>query len=75
VVCWERWQFRWIKVPYYWYAQLFDFQKLAQLVWILPLIPQGVLTGRWMGDRVSKQTFERIIVSLLGIAGILLVLT
>jgi hypothetical protein len=22
----------WIKVPYYWYAQLFDFQKLAQLV-------------------------------------------
>ncbi len=65
----------WIKVPYYWYAQLFDFQRLAQLVWILPLIPLGVLTGRWMGDRVSKKTFERIIVSLLGIAGILLVLT
>ena len=62
-------------VPNYWYTQLFDFQKLAQLVWILPLILLGVLTGRWMGDRVSKVTFERIIVCLLGIAGILLVLT
>jgi hypothetical protein len=63
----------WIKVPYYWYAGLFDLNKLSQIVWILPLIPLGVITGRWMGLRVSKQVFDRIIITLLGIAGIMLI--
>lgn len=65
----------WIKVPYYWYAGLFDLEKLTQIVWILPLLPMGVMTGRWMGTRVSKEVFERIIVVLLGITGIMLIVT
>jgi uncharacterized protein len=63
----------WIKVPYYFYAQLFDFPKLWQIAWLLPLVPLGAWTGRWAGDRIPKQTFEWIIVGLLGITGFLLV--
>src|SRR5215211_6565579 len=32
----------WVKVPYYVYAQLFDFQKMRSLIWLLTLLPLGV---------------------------------
>ena len=35
----------------------------------------GVLVGKWMGNRIKKETFESIIVGLLGIAGVLLIFT
>jgi hypothetical protein len=63
----------WIKVPYYFYADLFDFGQLLDLAWILPLVPLGVWTGRWLAYRVDRQTFENIIVGLLLINGILLI--
>ena len=65
----------WIKVPYYWYAGIFDFEVMKQLVWILPLIPVGVLFGRWFSIRVSKEVFDKIIIVFLGIAGLLLIIT
>jgi hypothetical protein len=64
----------WIKVPYYFYAQLFDFQRLLQIAWLLPLVPLGVWIGRWAAVRVSKQTFDRIIITILVINACLLIL-
>jgi uncharacterized membrane protein YfcA len=64
----------WIKVPYYFYAQLFDFQRLLQIAWLLPLVPLGVWFGRWAAVRVSKQTFDRIIIFILVINACLLIL-
>jgi uncharacterized protein len=65
----------WIKVPYYLYADLFDLRALGQIVWLMPLVPLGVWVGKRFGDRVSKQTFDRIIVFLLAIAALLLIST
>ena len=63
----------WIKVPYYWYAGLFNFELLAQIVWLLPLVPLGVWVGRWGAGKVDKQTFEWIITGLLVVAALLLI--
>jgi len=63
----------WIKVPYYWYAGLFNFQLLWQVVWILPLVPIGVWLGKQFSNKVNKETFDRVMVALLVIASILLI--
>lgn len=65
----------WIKVPYYWYANLFDFDILASFAWVIPVVPLGVLAGRWFSVRISKEVFEKIIVVLLGVAGLMLIFT
>jgi uncharacterized membrane protein YfcA len=65
----------WIKVPYYWYADLFDFEKLASFAWLIPIVPVGALVGRWFSVRVSKEVFEKIIVLLLCVAGLMLIFT
>jgi len=65
----------WIKVPYYFYADMFNFEKLADFAWMLLIVPAGVLMGRWFSVRVSKKVFERIIVIFLGIAGLMLIFT
>ena len=62
----------WIKVPYYFYANLFDFKRLLQVLFLLPVIPLGVLVGRWMANRINRQLFEKIVVVLLILAAILL---
>jgi uncharacterized membrane protein YfcA len=64
----------WIKVPYYLYAGLFDFPRLLGIVWLMPFVPLGAWFGRWAADRVSRQTFEKVIVGLLAISGVLLIL-
>lgn len=63
----------WIKVPFYFYADLFDFETLKQIAWLLPLVPIGVVTGRWMARRFDRSTFESIIVVLLLINALLLI--
>jgi uncharacterized protein len=63
----------WIKVPYYLYARLFDLPRLWQIAWLMPLVPLGVWVGRLAGDRVDKQTFERVIVFLLVITAVMLI--
>jgi uncharacterized membrane protein YfcA len=64
----------WIKVPYYAYAGLFDLDQLGRVAWVLPLVPLGVWTGRWLAYRINRQTFENIIVTLLLINGMLLII-
>ena len=62
-----------VKVPYYLYAQLFDFQQMRGLIWLLPLLPLGVWGGKWAADKISQKSFERVIVALLAVTALLLI--
>jgi uncharacterized membrane protein YfcA len=62
-----------IKVPYYYFTGLFDFQQLWQIVWVFPIVPIGVWIGRWMVTKVSKKIFENIILVLLVITALILI--
>ncbi len=64
----------WIKVPFYIYADLFDFEQLRQIAWLVLLVPLGVWTGRWLAFKVNRETFENIIVGLLLINGLMLII-
>lgn len=64
----------WIKVPYYAYAHLFNFHKLLDVIWLIPVIPIGVALGRWLTNKINRLWFERLIVILLLVSGILLLL-
>ena len=63
----------WVKVPYYVYAQLFDFQQIRSLIWLLPLLPLGVWGGKWAADKISQKAFERVIIALLVVTALLLI--
>lgn len=65
----------WIKVPYYFYADLFDFEMLRRVLLLLPLLPLGVWLGKSLAVRFSKPIFERVIVVLLAATGVLLIFT
>jgi hypothetical protein len=61
-----------IKVPYYYQAGLLDITALAQVIWLAPLVPLGVWVGKRLATRVDRIIFERIILVLLAISGVLL---
>lgn len=65
----------WIKVPYYLYAGLLSWQRFLMIAWVLPLIPLAVWVGRWMSRRIDAQTFEKVIIFLLALSGVLLIIT
>jgi len=64
----------WIKIPYYYFADLFDLQKILSITWLMPLVPLGVWAGRWIGYRLKKRTFDRIVLALIALIGLLLVI-
>jgi uncharacterized membrane protein YfcA len=64
-----------IKIPFYYVADVFNFDLLQQLLWLLPMVPLGVGAGKWVVTRVSKQLFDNFILSLLVISALLLFLT
>jgi hypothetical protein len=64
----------WVKVPYYAYARLFDFHRMLEILWLMPIIPVGVVLGRWMTNKIDRIWFERLIVILLLVSGLLLLL-
>lgn len=64
----------WIKVPYYYYAGLFDFKLMLQFIWLTPLLPLGVWTGRRLVRRMDRAMFEKVITVLLLASGLLLLL-
>ncbi len=61
-----------IKVPYYFYANLFNFALFGSLGWMLPIIQFGVWVGKWITNRVHKRTFDRVILFLLLVSATLL---
>ena len=50
-----------IKVPFYLYADLFNWQLLRSVAWLLPLAPIGVWIGRAFVLRVNKDVYDRVI--------------
>ncbi len=64
-----------IKVPYYIYARQFDWPAVWSIAWLLPLVPLGVVAGKWLSQRVNRQQFERIIIATLMILAAMLLLT
>jgi len=62
----------WIKVPYYLYAGLFDSELLWRMIWVAPLVPAGVWTGRLLVERVNKRIFERVLLVFLAISAVIL---
>ena len=64
----------WIKVPYYYYAGLFDFKSQMEFIWLAPLLPLGVWTGRRLVRRMNKKVFETVIMVLLLVSGLLLLI-
>jgi uncharacterized membrane protein YfcA len=64
-----------IKVPFYYFADVFNLDLLLQFLWLLPVVPLGVWTGKWLVVRVSKELFDRIILTLLIITAFLLIFT
>ncbi|WP_370327849.1 sulfite exporter TauE/SafE family protein [Euzebya sp.] len=61
----------WLKVPGYVAAGLLDLSTLRVLPFALLIWP-GVVTGRWLVDRISRQVFERIVLALLVVGAIYL---
>ena len=64
----------WMKVPSYWFAGLFDWELIRSSLWVVPLVPLGVWTGKWLVGRVGRDEFKKVIMFLLGVSGILLLL-
>lgn len=65
----------WIKVPYYFYADLFDLALLRQMAWMLPIAFVGVWAGRGLAGRIKPQQYEQLILALLIISALLLIFT
>ncbi|HLT97865.1 MAG TPA: sulfite exporter TauE/SafE family protein [Acidimicrobiia bacterium] len=63
-----------IKVPAYAAAGIFDWDLQLQFWWVLPLIPIGTLLGRKLVHRINPVLFQRVMVALLAVAGLMLVL-
>lgn len=64
-----------IKAPFYYFAGLLDFNRLLQIIWVMPLIPLGVWIGIWSSRRVDKKIFEKAILTLLTLTGVLLIIS
>jgi uncharacterized membrane protein YfcA len=64
----------WVKVPSYWAAGLFDWDLLRSTLWVLPFVPTGVWLGKWGAKNIGRAYFEKVILILLSISGILLLL-
>lgn len=62
----------WAKVPSYWAAGLFDWELIRQALWVLPFVPLGVWTGKWGVARVGRGGFEKVVLLLLAVSGVLL---
>lgn len=65
----------WIKVPYYLAAGLIDLNYLFRLIWLTPLIPVGVWTGKRLAGVISKRHFEQIIIVLLFFSALFLLIS
>ncbi len=62
----------WVKVPSYLAAGIFDGSLIRSMLLILPLVPLGIWTGKWGVTRVGRESFEKVVLILLAVSGILL---
>jgi uncharacterized membrane protein YfcA len=64
----------WIKVPSYYFIGLFHMDQLRQVMWLLPLLPLSVWLGKQFAQKIDKVLFDRIIIFLLAVSGVLLLI-
>ena len=61
-----------LKVPGYFFADLFDAELIMSTMWTWLLIPVGVLAGRALVDRINRVWFERLTVSFMALGALVL---
>jgi uncharacterized membrane protein YfcA len=64
-----------IKVPGYFYADLFDFDLIRSTLWAWLLLPVGVGLGRLLVDRIDRRRFEWVTLVLLVAGSVTLLVT
>lgn len=62
----------WIKAPFYLAGGLFDFHLLMKMIWLVGLIPVGVIAGKHLVNVINKVIFDRIVLFFLVLSAILL---
>jgi hypothetical protein len=62
-----------LKLPGFLAAGIIDFERLAGMAWILPLIPLGVWAGRWIITRIDRRPFEWLMTAALFWAALVLI--
>ena len=63
-----------LKLPGLLRANLLDIQQIIGILWVIPMIPLGVWIGRKLIERINPKTFERLMLGMLFVAGLLLLL-
>lgn len=63
----------WVKVPFYLYAGLFDWELVVRVLWLTPLLPLSVWLGKWGAARMDPRRYEQVIIWLLVLTGLLLI--
>lgn len=61
-----------LKVPGYFFADLFDADLIVSTMWTWLLIPVGVLVGRALVDQINRQWFERLTVTFMAAGALVL---
>jgi len=61
-----------LKMPGLVMTGLFDYHQFLNTLWVLPTIPLGVYIGRWLINRIDRETFERGLLGLLIVAAVIL---
>lgn len=61
-----------MKVPFYFYNDLFDFGLLGQVIWLLPLLPISVWAGKQWAVKIDKVVFDWIIITFLAFSAVFL---
>jgi uncharacterized protein len=59
-----------LKLPLFLATGVIEVHRLTGVLWALPLIPVGVVCGRWLVKRLDARTFEWVMLFLLGWTGI-----
>lgn len=61
-----------LKLPGLLLTGQFDYHQFTDTLWVVPAIPLGVMIGKWLINRIDRETFERILLILLIVAALIL---
>jgi uncharacterized protein len=62
-----------VKLPFYLFAHLLNWSQLGRIAWVMPLVLLGVWLGVWAARRIEPRLFERVILVMLALTGLLLI--
>jgi len=56
-------------IPYYWLG-LFSTENVSMSLYLMPLVPIGVVAGVWMNERIDQEIFIKIVYAILFLTGL-----